>query len=154
VVPVRTTVQLHAGKSSSGEPVYEELLVEKRGPDLYELLASPGLVLGVAAGDTIRLNDARDFEIVTRGGNLCVQVFRSQGVDKIEEFATQAMAHIGGHLDGKTARELVYTVPVSVGFVAVEEALNRIIERFPDTKWYYGNVYDPSDGVTPLNWWK
>jgi hypothetical protein len=28
------------------------------------------------------------------------------------------------------------------------------LARFPDSIWYYGNVYDPEDGVTPLNWWE
>ncbi len=149
-----TTIQLQAGKSSSGEPVYEEVLVEQRGSDLYELLASPGLVLGVAAGDTIRVGSAGHFEIVERGGNLCVQIFRRQGVDEIEHFATEVTARCRGRLDGKSAKELVYTLPVTAGFAAVEQALNQIVERFPDVEWYYGNVYDPSDGVTPLNWWK
>jgi hypothetical protein len=24
---------------------------------------------------------------------------------------------------------------------------------YPNTIWYYGNVYDPEDGETPLEWW-
>jgi hypothetical protein len=148
------TIQVRAGTSSSGETVYEELLVAERGPDTYELLASPGLVLGAAAGDTIRVGRGCSLEVVGRGGNLCVQLFRSQGVAEIEDFSTTAVAPMRGQLDGKSAGQLVYTIPVSTGFAAVEQALKRIVERFPDVEWYYGNVYDPSDGVTPLDWWK
>jgi hypothetical protein len=160
-LPMKKCIQLLAGKSSLGQPVYEELLVEPCGPETYKLVASPGLVLGIAAGDTIRVAGSDSFEIVARGGNLSVQILRSQGVDEIEEFATEAMARVGGRLDGvggriggKRARELVFTIPVLAGFAPIEQALNHIIERFPDAEWYYGNVYDPSDGVTPLNWWK
>jgi hypothetical protein len=39
-------------------------------------------------------------------------------------------------------------------------ALQRLSESFmtpkskyPGCQWIYGNVYDPADGVTPLNWW-
>lgn len=48
----------------------------------------------------------------------------------------------------------MYTVPVSAGFVAIEGVLNGLNDRFPDYEWFYGNVYDPKDGETPLNWWK
>jgi hypothetical protein len=151
---MRQTIQLLAGTSSSGKPVHEELLVEPQGPETYRVLASPGLVLGIAAGDTIRAMSSGGFEVLARGGNLCVQIFYSGGVDKIEDFATQAMTRVGGHLDGKTTRQLVYTIPITSGFVAVEQALNQITGRFPDAEWYYGNVYDPSDGITPLKWWE
>jgi hypothetical protein len=30
--------------------------------------------------------------------------------------------------------------------------LGEMMEQFPGSEWYYGNVYDPRDGVTPLNW--
>jgi len=36
------------------------------------------------------------------------------------------MRGVDGRLDGKSQRQLVYTIPVSVGFVAVAEALRAI----------------------------
>lgn len=147
------TLALRAGTSSAGKPAYEEIIVEQRGDSTYELLASPGLVLGLAAGDTIRITSADDFEIVARGGNVCVQLFRNAGVDNVEPVASEAVQKVRGRLDGKTPRELVYTIPVSVGFPAIENSMRQVIDQFPDAEWFYGNVYDPADGVTPLNWW-
>ncbi len=55
--PQRQTLDLRAGVKTSGEPVYEEVLVDGLGNRTYRLAASPGLVLGVAAGDVIELID-------------------------------------------------------------------------------------------------
>ena len=92
--------------------------------------------------------------IVKRGGNLCVQLFASGRIDEIEAFSTSQLTPLNGRLDGKAASELVYTVPVRSGFAEVERALNSVVAQFSGVSWYYGNVYDPEDGVTPLKWWE
>lgn len=127
--------------------------MEPHGEQTFRLLASPGLVLGIAAGDLFRVNASLEPEVVARGGNLCIQVFRSAGVTEIEPITTPATERIGGWLDGRVAKELVYTIPVSAGFSAVESIFLDVARGFPDIEWHYGNVYDPIDGVTPLNWW-
>ena len=60
---------------------------------------------------------------------------------------------LNGRLDGRSAQQLVFTVPASAGLAVVESAMTEVVRQFPKTEWYYGNVYDPVDGVTPLNWW-
>ena len=62
------------------------------------------------------------------------------------------MAKLGGTLDGLDSKVVVYTIPVTAGFEAVEKELNEVVSIFEGAEWYYGNVYD-QDGVTPLNWW-
>jgi hypothetical protein len=57
-MPNRATVVALAGLKSSGEPVMEELLVDVLEAGYWRLVASPGLILGIAAGDTFRLNAA------------------------------------------------------------------------------------------------
>ena len=151
---MKKTIELWAGTSSSGRPVYEEVLVHQREPDTYEVLASPGLVLGIAAGDTIRTTAPGQYEMIARGGNFCVQIYRGQSDDGLEELANRMLAPIQGRLDGKSPQQLVYTIPVAAGFPEVERILGQILEKFPGAEWFFGNVYDPTDGVTPLNWWK
>ncbi|MDR3659728.1 MAG: hypothetical protein P4L86_04845, partial [Mycobacterium sp.] len=60
-------------------------------------------------------------------------------------------------LDGKleSANEwlLVYTIPVSSTFAKIEGVMAYAQQKFPGCRWFYGNVYDPKDGTTPLNWW-
>jgi hypothetical protein len=146
-------LRLLAGQKSSGSPVFEEVLAEPLAKKLYRLLKSPGLVLGLAARDIFELLEDGKFYVVERGGNLCVQIFARSDLNAIEQVATEQLSGLGGYLDGVSELELVYTVPVAGGFSALEVVLNGIAARFPGAEWYYGNVYDTADGVTPLQWW-
>jgi hypothetical protein len=148
------TMNLIAGTSSTGSAAFEEVLVERCGAHRYRLVRSPGLVLGLAAGDIFERRPDGSFDVVEHGGNLCIQIFAGTGLEMIEADATARLAPLGGRLDGRSSEELVYTVSVGAGFGPVEDALRAALERFPDAEWYFGNVYDPADGVTPLNWWR
>jgi len=149
-----TTVLLTAGKRSTGSTVEEEVRVEQLGPEKYKLLQSPGLVLGLAAGDVFERKPDGGYEILSRGKNLCIQIFLGGNLaSAVEAEATDPFAELGGSLDGKDPKQLVYTVPVSATFVRVESVLRSLVSRFPTLEWFYGNVYDVADGVTPLNWW-
>lgn len=149
------TINLYAGDAANGEPVYENLPVLSLSDDRYRLLASPGLVMGVAKDDEIRfLPETGDFDLLSRGRNLCIQVFLPQeSVAEIETLITRVIHDLAGSHDGQTDRQLVFSVPVETGFAAVEQVLNGYVADNPDCEWYYGNVYDNEDGVTPLNWW-
>jgi hypothetical protein len=147
------TLLLQAATKSDGSPVDEEVLVEPLGATRYRLLRSPGLVLGMAAGDVFECTGKGGFQVITRGGNLCVQLLFRSAPAGLEEQATRRLGGLGGKLDGKASMELVYTLPVSSGFASIERVLNALVLEYPSVEWYYGNVYDPKDGVTPLNWW-
>ncbi|HVV87276.1 MAG TPA: DUF4265 domain-containing protein [Kofleriaceae bacterium] len=147
-------VLLRAGVSSAGVSVQEEVLAERQGHGRYRVLRSPGLVQGVAADDIIDVDGNGDFHIVIRGGNVSVHVLAIRDMPRLEAVLRPALEALGGRLDGKAPKLLVFTVPLSAGFVSIEEALNRTLRGFADAEWYFGNVYDPVDGVTPLNWWK
>jgi hypothetical protein len=54
---MRTVLRLKAGRKSSGEPVFEEVLTERLPDGTQRLLPTPGLVLGVAAGDIIEASN-------------------------------------------------------------------------------------------------
>lgn len=150
---MKTVVNLNLGPGPSGRPVFEEVLVEARGRDRYLLVASPGLALGVAAGDEIEVDESGRFRVLTRGGNLCVQVFRKEHIDEVDRFASTRIMQLHGRLDGRSAKQVVYTIPVSAGFPAIERILADVMATYPDVEWGFGNVYDERDGVTPLNWW-
>ena len=148
------TIRLYAGKRSNGSPVEEEVRVKGSGDGLFEVLQSPGLVLGIAGGDTIRVLTGGHFEVVSRGGNFCIQVFSTSRLDELEACLTECLGRLRGRLDGRATKELVYTVHSSVGFDHLEQELASCIGKVEGANWYYGNVYDPKDGTTPLNWWK
>lgn len=147
-----TTVRLLVDVKDE-KPAYEQVHVEDRGGGTYRLLQSPGFVQGLAADDLFVLEPGDTFKLLQRGGNISIQMFSRDPVDRAEPFATSELLRIGARLDGKLRNVLVYTVPASAGFPEIERLLDNIKTRFPGLAWYYGNVYDPVDGVTPLNWW-
>jgi len=150
-MPERTSLQLVAGRKQSGQLVHEEVLVEKLSPTKFRIIASPGYVLGVAAGDVIEpVGGVGEFRVVERGGNVSIQIFGDNGLvdDHLGELAGLSQA-----VDARGQDLTVLTVPLRLGFAHIENVLNAFCQRHPDVRWYYANVYDPSDGVTPLNWW-
>jgi len=138
----------------NGKPIKEPVHVADLGDGRFRLLYSPGLVQGIAAGDEFRLaDDDGRFEVLSRAGNLAVQVFSSGPVGELRAELADRVARLGGTLDGAIERGPAFTVPFVAGFAAVEAVLNQWVEEHPDWEWYYGNVYRTADGVTPLNWW-
>jgi|RhiMetdeSRZDD1v2_1073273.scaffolds.fasta_scaffold00066_34 hypothetical protein len=148
-----TTVNLVAATNPDGTPFYESVLVEHIGPQRYLVLASPGLLEGFAAGDEIELvpEQGSGYRVTKRGGNVCVQFFWN--ADESRPWLEPRVAALGGRLDGQTPGILVFTIPVTAGFPAIESIFYEADKRYPGCKWMYGNVYDPVDGVTQLNWW-
>jgi Domain of unknown function (DUF4265) len=140
------------GRRCIEEAVPAEMLSAGR----YRLLASPGLVEGVAAGDELELDNAEParFRILRRGGQLCIWVYVPEppppGTD--ERLSSTAVT-LGGYLDGGNARLRILTVPVDAGFAQVEAELNAAVAELHGSSWAYGNVYDPHDADRPLGWW-
>jgi len=140
---------------ADGRPLREPVHVEALGGWRYRLRYSPGFVRGIAAGDEFRLVDGEDgaFEVVRRAGNVAVQVYCAGPVAPDRAELEGLVAAAGGVLDGGVERGLVFTFPVSVGFAVIERVFDGWVRSHVGWAWYYGNVYDPADGVTPLNWW-
>lgn len=137
----------------------ESLPAVALGSGRYRLLASPGFVEGLAAGDEFELtpDSPQGYRVLARGGNLCVWIYFADEVDpdgaETADLARTA-GTLGGRLDGGWSRMLVLTVPLAAGWAAIESSINAAVERLGASSWLYGNVYDPSDGVTPLRWWE
>lgn len=144
----------------NGESVLEKVLVEEVAENRYRLLRSPGLVPGLAAGDEFELadNESHGYRLLKHGGNVCVQMFFPHHSEICRQVLEPLIAEISGTLDGELnlneRSTLVFTIPVTSGFPAIEAVMEQAQTLSPDCEWYYGNVYDAEDGVTPLNWWK
>ena len=148
-------MDLVARVNPDGTPFHESVRVEPLGGNRYRVLASPGLLEGFAGGDEIELEPGEPpgFRVTKRGGNLCVQFFWKGDLKTCaREMGAQAEA-LGGRIDGEAPGLLVFTIPVVAGFPAVERIFYEAERRYPGCRWMYGNVYDPADGETPLNWW-
>ncbi|MDO8906908.1 MAG: DUF4265 domain-containing protein [Pseudohongiella sp.] len=154
------TVQLPliAGYNPQGEAIVEQInaSVIEGNRNEFRVQTSPAFVRGLAADDKIRypIDDQAGWELVEHSGNLCIRVFSKHNTEELDQMLTPEIELIDGKLDLKSPRILIYTIHVSIGFQKIEDVLNKVLAGFPDTVWYYGNVYDPEDGVTPLNWWQ
>jgi Domain of unknown function (DUF4265) len=147
---MQTHIELAVEGGQGLEPVHAEAL----GNGRYRIAYSPGLVAGIAAGDEIELlgQDGR-FRVVRRGGNIAVQVFSRHAIAILrDDLVTAVRTRLAGSHDGGIERGLVFTIPLSSGFVAIADLFDKFVRAHPGTTWMYGNVYDPRTGL-PLNWW-
>lgn len=145
-------IELFAGLGPDGKPVVERLGVRVNEDDSCQLVKSPAFIKGIASGDTIKLvAGTQEFNLVKRSGNLAIRVISRSEISSIAEKLTPQLEKLGGELDIETPHMLVYSIHVSCGFKEIEAMLNKIVSD--DVIWLYGNVYDPQDGETPLNWW-
>lgn len=148
-------IELYAGTRPDGQAVVEQLRVKINEDNTVTLVNSPAFVQGIARGDTIRKeDDQKEFALVKRSGNLCIRVYRRAEIEPLADLLTPELEKLGGELDIETERLLVYSIHVTCGFNAIEQTLNKAVTQFEDAAWVYGNVYDPADGSTPLNWWQ
>ncbi len=146
-------IEIFAGLDARGLSVVERLPVEVNDEGECRLLQSPAFAKGLARGDWIRRNPATgQFELRRRSGNLCIRVLSRGDLDALEAALTPELEKLGGQLDLENPRVLVYSIHVSCGFTAIETLLDSHMTE--SSTWLYGNVYDPADGVTPLNWWQ
>lgn len=147
-------VELFAGLDPHGQPILEKLPVRELESGGLQLVQSPAFVKGLASGDVIKfVPGSREFVIVQHSGNLSVRVFSRTDIQALADRLTEQLEKLGGELDLETPRMLVYSIHVSCGFSVIEDILNAEVKS-GESGWLYGNVYDPADGVTPLNWWQ
>lgn len=147
-------IELLAGYDPQGKPIVERLQVKELEDASVQLVRSPAFIKGMAAGDVIKLDpDNQRFDIVRRSGNLSVVIFCRGDTQKLSENLTPQLEKLGGSLDTETERMLVFSMHVSLGFQTIEDILNKHVGEQSQSVWQYGNVYDPADGETPLNWW-
>jgi len=148
-------IELFAGLGANGQPIVEKLQVRELENGHLQLVQSPAFVKGLASGDVIRCDvPNQEFKIVQHSGNLSVRVFSRDAIEVLGDLLTPEMEKLGGELDMETPRMLVYSIHVSCGFSVIEDLLNQFIGKDGRSAWMYGNVYDPIDGQTPLNWWQ
>jgi hypothetical protein len=153
---MQVTLPLLAGLRPDGQAVIENVPAKKLNDQhWYELESTPAFVKDIARGDVITVNPAKagDFSLQTRGGNLAIRVLAKTSLASIRDALTGELEKLGGQLDIDSERILVYSIHVSCGFQAIEQILDKYLSGREDCTWYYGNVYDPNDGETPLNWW-
>lgn len=150
-----TRLELFAGiHPENQQPVFEQCLATPTDSEhQFRLLKSPMFVRGLAALDVVEINpESRGrFQLVKRGGNLCVRVFLRQPNPALEEGLTGELEKLGGHLDIASERALVYSIHFGIGFQTLEKLLDKALPR-GEARWLYGNVYD--DEGQPLNWWQ
>lgn len=154
--PSTVILQMPAGLDSEGQRVLERIQackLEQEGH--YQVQQSPLFIRNLARGDLIALKPDKPagFLPVQRSGNLAIRVFRKEDLAELELTLTPEVEKLDGSLDLQSERGLSYSLHVNLGFAAIETLFDNVMASFPGAVWYYGNVYDPADGISPLNWW-
>jgi hypothetical protein len=150
---------------SDGNQVATECVPATKLSDVhFRLTRTPAMVLGVARGDVVELIDGKtgDFRVLTRSGLLSVQVFcrgtQQKLSAKLNHLAHSNQGFFESHdqreTEGGTVSVITVSLPASLGFERVELLLDQALADTKEAEWFYGNVYDPADGVTPLKWWE
>ena len=134
-------VPVFSGGARQGEETLPVIALEH----CYLLLASPGFVEGLAAGDEFALDEDSPcgYRVLRRGGNLCVWFYHAEPVAESDEATAdvrRVAESLGGRLDGGYSRMLVLSIPLVAGFDAVAAALDDAAQRHAGSTWLYGNV--------------
>ena len=148
-------IEIFAGLDAKGQPIVEQLQVRELEDGNLQLVQSPVFAKGLAKDDLVKmLADTREFDLVQRSGNVSIRVFSRGDIEQLSDALTPELEKLGAELERETPRLLGFAIHVSCGFDAIEEMLNRHVGKDGQSAWVYGNVYDPQDGTTPLNWWQ
>jgi hypothetical protein len=129
--------------SSSTVAGHETLEMEEASPGLWRLLHSPAFVLGVARGDVVRLDDEvpAGFEVRERSGFIAVSVFLPEALGGAINSLASSVQALGGILEGGPKNVAVFSVPVSVGFPAIEKVFTEFSMLHSGVEWVFSNVY-------------
>lgn len=148
------TVRLLATLKESGQPVFEEVPVEVLGPTRYRLMASPGILDGLAKGDVFSVDPQTGaYQVEEHGGNLCVQVWYP-GLDlagQIDRDLLPWIISLGGSLDGREQELTSFTVPLTEGLPQITNVLEGWVRSTKGATWSFGNAYE-EDGTTLQAW--
>jgi hypothetical protein len=146
------TTRLIAGYRSTGEPVYEQVPIERVG-DAIRVLATPGMATGIAADELIEIRDG-EAVVVSRGGNVGVQVLQPAVSEADGNRLVDEIEGIAGWVDGFDPRGIIaLSVPATAGFPAIETVLEDYLDTVSGATYSYTNVYADDEGLVPLNWW-
>jgi hypothetical protein len=148
-------------EAAGHERTYETLPVRKAPSGGLELLVSPSMVYGVAAGDVIELDEGERFgyRVISRGGRVCTHVIisRTLAENAVAEWDC-LVEECGGTRHGLLLQEsagiVVYTFLDTVGFAAIEKVMTALVGSDPDLTWSYNNVYEDPEGTVPMGWWE
>lgn len=90
-------IHLKAARNEGGGTILDEVEAEPIDADVFRVSKSPGLVLGVAAGDVIQLDPDFEFHVVSHGGNVAVQIHAPSSMEsEIRGPLAASFAQIGG----------------------------------------------------------
>ncbi|GAA1400859.1 DUF4265 domain-containing protein [Catellatospora coxensis] len=124
-----------------GQLITEVLPAKALPGGLVELVGSPGLVTGAAAGDVLTLTSG-GFHVVRRGPNDSVQVYADPPLDEhAMAWLAKAFESVGGYVEAPPQRQFaVATVPTVAGRDAVEAIMSEAGEHIPGMEWQFGTA--------------
>ena len=150
-------LSLHVETYDDGDVLTEDVHVLDLGAQEYRLTATPTLADGMAKSDIVRVS-GEVATVLVRGNFFGVQIFGSVLHTPDVRGSIEAglldihRASIDEVVTSDLAPHLSASIPVSVGVLQVEQALDELVSPYR-LEWLLTNVY-ADDGVTELGWWR
>ncbi|MFF5262063.1 DUF4265 domain-containing protein [Actinomadura viridis] len=137
----------HVGLTSDepdGRVVREAVPSRLLGDGSIEILGSPALVVGCAAGDAVRIDEDGRFQVVRQGPNTSVQAFAEPAFSAEDvERLSGGLRDLGGIVETPPDRTfLVATVPLAAGRSTINALVHRWAASIPGIYWQYGTAVD------------
>jgi len=111
------TLNIYAGKTSSGNTRVEEVLVEYIDENIYKLQSAPGLVLNLAKGDVFEFfNSDEPVKVICRAGNFNIHIYEANlTLEDYEYFKSELLEFLDGTIDGLNGNNMEINVPSNQG---------------------------------------
>lgn len=131
--------------------IQEEMEVAQLADDEYELLFSPVAVMGLAAGDVIRIQDYATgaWQFVRSGGQVCVQFFVKSPTGTEIAQCEAHLAEVGARIDNRRPKVFSASISAQVGYSRLMRALETYLRECPQVYWQFGNAIDQDDEALP-----
>lgn len=155
-----STLNIYAGKTSSGNTRVEEVLVEYIDENIYKLQSAPGLALNLAKGDVFEFfNSDEPVKVIYRGGNFNIHIYEAnltlEDYEDYEDFKSELLDYLEGTIDGLSGNNMAITVPSIQGIQKINSFFINF-SQISGNNWSFTNIYrnyEDFEDETLLDWW-
>lgn len=152
-----STLNIYAGKTSSGNTRVEEVLVEYINENIYKLQSAPGLALNLAKGDVFEFfNSDEPVKVIYRGGNFNIHIYEANlTLEDYEDFKSELLDYLEGTIDGLSGNNMAITVPSIQGIQKINSFFINF-SQISGNNWSFTNIYrnyEDFEDETLLDWW-
>ena len=151
------TLNIYAGRTSSGNTRVEEVLVVYIDENIYKLQSAPGLALNLAKGDVFEFfNSDEPVKVIYRGGNFNIHIYDADlTLEDYEYFKSELLDYLDGTIEGLSGNNMAITVPSIPGIQKINSFFINF-SQMSGNNWSFTNIYknyEDFEDEALLYWW-